>query len=214
MDLSTTLCGKKMKNPLVLASGILDVTAASMLRVVKEGGAGAVTCKSTNVEGKKGHPNPVLLTDPHWVMNAVGLSNPGIEETRGEIEVYKKKEKTAPILLSIFAKTVKDYAEITREADRTEADLIEVNISCPNVEDEFGRPFALDPKIAAAVTKIVRKNTQKKVLVNLSPQAGSIAEVAKACEQAGADGITAIKTVGPGIAIRLEARKPTRANLR
>ena len=210
MDLSTTFCGVKFLNPTVLASGVLGVTGDSM-RYVVDSGAGAVTTKSTNVEGRTGHPNPIIITHEGGMMNAVGLSNPGIKEEIETIENYKKQCE-APLLLSIFAKTVDGYKEITEKANQSKADFLEINISCPNVEDEFGKPFACIPGVPGKVTEIVKQNTDKPVIVKLSPNVPNIVAIAKEIEEAGADALSMINTVGPGLAINIETAQPILAN--
>ncbi len=203
-------CGLNFENPLVLASGILGVSAENMNEVIQNG-AGGVTTKSIWLENHKGHPNPVIIATDEMVMNAVGLSDAGIEKAREEIKSFKKISK-APIIASIVGAKVADFALIAQEISNTEADMVEVNISCPNVEDELGRPFACDIQTASKVTKTVKQNTDKKVAIKLSPNVPNIGDIAKACEEAGADAITAINTVGPGMRINIELRKPILAN--
>lgn len=209
--LETELAGVKLQNPTVLASGILGVTGASLARVAKHDGAGAVTTKSVSLKERKGHPTPVLITYEHGMLNAVGLSNPGIEEFIPEIE-YAVKNAGAPVIASIFGSKITEFGEIAKKASAANPHLIEVNISCPNVEDEFGRPFACDPGIAGVVTRTVKKSTKIPVFIKLSPNVSNIGEIAKSVQDAGADGITAINTVGPGMAINIEARKPILSN--
>jgi dihydroorotate dehydrogenase (NAD+) catalytic subunit len=209
--LETELAGVKLQNPTVLASGILGVTGASLARVAKENGAGAVTTKSVSLKERKGHPTPVLITYEHGMLNAVGLSNPGIDEFIPEIE-FAVKNAGAPVIASIFGSKITEFGEIAKKISTANPSLIEVNISCPNVDDEFGRPFACDPGIAGVVTRTVKKNTKLPVFVKLSPNVSNIGEIAKSVQDSGADGITAINTVGPGMAINIEARKPILSN--
>lgn len=209
--LETVLAGVKLQNPTVLASGILGVTGASIVRVAKENGAGAVTTKSVSLKERKGHPTPVLISYEHGLLNAIGLSNPGIDEFIPEIE-YAVKNAGVPVIASIFGSKVTEFGEIAKRISAANPSIIEVNIACPNVDDEFGRPFAYDPGIAGVVTRIVKKNTKIPVFVKLSANVSNIGEIAKAVEESGADGITAINTVGPGMAINIEARKPILSN--
>lgn len=210
MKLDTTFCGVKFKNPLVLASGVLGVTGASLRHVVQNG-AGGVTTKSIWRTGHKGHPNPVIIANDHFMLNAVGLPDAGIEKAHIEIGEYMKK-KPAPLIANIVESKIEDFAEVAALVSELKPDLIEVNISCPNVGDEFGRPFACSRMDAAAVTAAVRKRTKIPIVIKLSPNVSSIAEIAKAVVDAGADGITAINTVGPGMMIDLETREPILAN--
>ncbi|MBN2423133.1 dihydroorotate dehydrogenase [Candidatus Woesearchaeota archaeon] len=209
-DLSTELCGIKLNNPLILASGIMGVTASSLANVVKNG-AGAVTIKSIGPEERKGHPCPVITTWEAGMMNAVGLSNAGID--RGIEEIKKFKEMCdAPIIGSVFAFKQSLFGELTEKISTVNPDLIEINISCPNVESEAGTPFALDAKAAYSVTKHVKEKTKIPVIVKLSPNSLNIKEIAKECEKAGADAINMGNTLGPGLLINIETAKPILAN--
>lgn len=209
--LETELAGLKLKNPTVLASGILGVTGSSLARVAKLG-AGAVTTKSISLKERKGHSTPVITTYEAGMLNAVGLSNPGAQDSVPEIE-YAVKNAGTPVIASIFASTITEFGEITGIVQKAKPHAIEVNISCPNVEDEFGRPFSHDPGIAAVVTKTVKKKANVPVFVKLSPNTPRIGEIARAVEErGGADGITAINTAGPGMQINIEAARPVLSN--
>ncbi len=202
----------KLKNPTVLASGILGLTASSMRRVVEFGGAGAVTTKSFNIEWRKGHKNPSILPFRHGLLNAVGLSNPGIDEMVKEIRLFKR-QCDAPIFASVFGRTIDEFAEVTRRTVEAQPDLIEVNISCPNVHSEFGQPFGNSCKDTAKITEIVKKNAGNiPVSIKLGPHGPGVARLARVCEEHGADAITAINTVGPGMLIDIEVRKPILSN--
>ncbi|MBW2993329.1 dihydroorotate dehydrogenase [Candidatus Woesearchaeota archaeon] len=208
--LHTKLCGVKLENPAVLASGILGVSGASLANVASYG-AGAVTSKSVSIEERKGHPCPIIATFDAGIINAVGLSNPGVDKIIEELQHYKENSD-APLIASIFASKTEDFGVCARKISLAKPDLIEANISCPNVEAEFGKPFAADVKMASAVTRLVRKNTKIPVFMKLSPNIPNIGIIAKAVEKSGADGITAINTIGPGMVINIEAGKPLLAN--
>ena len=210
--LKTSLAGVKLENPTVLASGILGVTGSSLAFVARNG-AGAVTAKSVSLQPRKGHPNPTVLPFESGLINAVGLSNPGAEEFLGEME-YAKKNAGVPVIASLVEFRANDYAKLAKKVASAKPDLIEVNISCPNVDDEFGRPFSHSAELAAVVTKVVKKAVSIPVFVKLSPNVPNIAEIASAVENAGADGITAINTLGPGMLIDVYSRKPTLTNKR
>ena len=195
MNTEIEFLGKKFANPLVTASGILGVTGATMVHNVKEKGVGGVTMKSVSLEPREGHPNPTVTTGEHFMINAVGLSNAGIENSVKEIKYYKENCQ-APLIASIFAGDIKEFGKVAEKINEAEPDLIEVNISCPNVKDEFGKPFAADPKLAAEVTEIVKKNTDIKVIIKLSPNVESIATIAQAVEAVGADAICAVNAFG------------------
>lgn len=211
MNLSQTILGVEFANPTVLASGILGVTASSWKMIAKNG-AGAITTKSIWLKEHKGHRNPTIISTEHWTLNAVGVPDAGPTKAREEIGEYNK-EKPVPLLVNIIADTVENFGKTAAELLPLQPDFLEVNISCPNVEDECGRPFACSAPDAAAVTKAV-KNVSKKipVFIKLSPNVDSIAAIALACAEAGADGFTVINTVGPGMAIDLRSRMPILAN--
>lgn len=212
-DLSVTLCGIRLQNPLVLASGILG-TSAELLERVARCGAGAVTSKSCGPAPRAGHPNPTVLDWGHGLINAVGLTNPGADE---EVHILRDaKARLAPLgvplIASIFAETVQGFGDVARKVAEAAPDFIEVNISCPNVEAEFGRPFAVDARDAAAVTAAVRQAVSLPVIVKLSPNVPDIAAIARAVEAEGADAIAAINTLGPGMVIDTDSGKPILAN--
>ncbi len=212
-DLSVELCGVRLRTPLVLAAGILG-TGAKLLSRVAESGAGMVTTKSCGLSPREGHPNPTVLDWGHGLINAVGLANPGIEE---ELEIIRRAQAVleplgVPLVASIFADTVESFAEVARKVSEAQPDFIELNISCPNVSAEFGRPFASDAADAARVTTAVKEATSIPIIVKLSPNVTDIAAIAKTVEQAGADAIAAINTVGPGMIIDIYSGQPILAN--
>jgi len=212
-DLTVDLCGIRLRNPLVLASGVLG-TEPGILHRVGLAGAGAVTSKSCSLLPRKGHPNPTVLDWGPGLINAVGLANPGVEE---EVRILREaRERLAgegvAVFASIVAGTVEEFAEVARRVSEAEPDLIEVNISCPNVISEFGELFAHRPESAAAVTRAVKEATDIPVSVKLSPNVADIVSIAQAVAEAGADAITAINTVGPGMVIDVESGRPFLSN--
>lgn len=219
MDLSIVFCNTHFRNPLVLASGIMGVTGDS-LKYGAESGAGGVTCKSVWLKEHKGHRNPTILATKHYVLNAVGLSSAGFEEVKEELLKFLRWSKTgegtykAPLIVSIVGAKADDFTRIAKKIYELKPSIIEVNISCPNLADELSRPFAFDSKKSAEITRKVKEavNHEIPVVVKLSPNTPEMVEVAKACEEAGADGICAVNTVGPGMAIDLETRRPILAN--
>ena len=210
--IETKLVNIHLKSPLVLASGILGLTASSMKRVI-EFGAGAVTSKSFNKDWRKGHKNPSIVPFEHGMLNAVGLSNPGLDEMIKEIRLYKE-QCDAPIIASIFGRSIDEFGEVTQRTTEAEPDMIEVNISCPNVHSEFGQPFGDSCPDTAKITQIVKKHAGNiPVSIKLGPHGPGIGSIAKVCEENGADAITAINTVGPGMIIDIDVRRPVLANL-
>lgn len=215
MNLSVNFCGVKFKNPLVLASGILGITASSWRNVARNG-AGGITTKSLWLNEHKGHKNPVMIATEHYMINAVGVPDAGIEKSLGEIPQYLKK-KPAPLIASITAGTIGDFGKVAEAIAKLGPDILEMNISCPNTENEFGKPFACVPHDAASATSTVKKALKKAgvkipVTVKLSPNVENIVAIAKAVVEAGADALTMINTAGPGMAINIETRKPILTN--
>ena len=211
-DLSCDFLGLKLRNPLVLASGVLG-TSPGLLERVAACGAGAVTAKSCGPEPRAGHANPISVGWAGGVINAVGLTNPGLQD---EVPILKEakarlRELGVPLIASIFAPSVDEFGRMAAGISEAEPDLIEVNISCPNVSDDFGTPFSGSPETTAAVTRKVRENTRIPFTVKLSSNVPSIARIALAAEDAGAHAITAINTV-PGMLIEARAASPVLSN--
>ena len=215
IDLGVSIAGIKLKNPTVLASGILGPTAHLMASVANKGGAGAITSKSASLKERIGHKNPIIVDqlDKGWFLNAVGLSNPGIEEKVEELKEYKKLSKT-PLIASVFATTAEEFGLAAEAIAKASPDAIELDESCPNVEDEFGRLFCLDERAAAKPVEEAKTPvyTRIPIFAKLSPDVPAIELIAKACVEAGADGITAVNTAGPGMAIDIDRAKPILAN--
>lgn len=210
-NLNVKFLNTQFANPTVLASGVLGVTASTWKSVVNSG-AGGITTKSIWLNEHIGHPNPTIITTEHWMMNAVGLPDAGLEKAKEEIASYSQN-KPAPLIASIVAGKKDEFAKIAEEIDKLNVDIIEVNISCPNVEDELGLPFACVAADAKSVTEDVKKVAKNKpVIIKLSPNVTNIVEIADACAKGGADGFCLINTLGPGLAINLETRMPILAN--
>ncbi len=211
MNLSQSVLGITFENPTVLASGIWGITSNGWKEVARNG-AGGVTTKSLWCKEHKGHKNPTIIETDHWMLNAVGLPDAGPEKAKEEIEDYMK-EHPVPLIANIVAGAIDDFAKAAEAIAPLKPDAFEVNISCPNVEDEFGKPFACSAPDAAAVTKAVRAVIgDMPMFVKLSPNVDNIGAIALACAEQGADGFTVINTVGPGMAIDLRSRMPILAN--
>ncbi len=205
MNLATDLCGIKLKNPTVLASGILGVSRQLLSEIIKNG-AGAVTIKSVSFEAREGHKNPTVIAFEAGMMNAVGYSNPGAGEARKEFAGLKALG--APVFASIIGQEPEDFAKVADELKGLEFSALEVPLSCPHTPG-FGTLAGQDaPEKTYEITKAVVKHTRLPVFVKLSPITKNIGEVAKAAEKAGASAITAVNTMGPGMIINIDAKKP------
>ncbi len=213
MTLQSDCCGVYFPNPIVLASGILGTEAGLLVRVARSG-AGGVTSKSASPRHRTRHPNPTVLDWGYGLINAVGLANPGVAAEAPILRAAKAELQRlgVPLIASIFAETVAGFAFAAETVGRAAPDLIEVNISCPNVGHELGKPFALEPESAAQVTAAVKKATEIPIIVKLSPNVTDIAEIGAAVEMAGADAIAAINSVA-GMLIDIHAGRPILANL-
>lgn len=210
LNLSTKICGKVFKNPLVLASGILGTEAELLARVAKSG-AGAVTTKSCGLLPREGHENPTVLAWEDGLINAVGLTNPGVEQEVEEIIKLKRLLRETKIIASFFGRTIKEFVQVAKRLASAEPDFLELNISCPNTESEFGQPFGVSSKDTFAVTRAVKKSVKIPIIVKLSPNVTDIKLIAKAAEDGGADAISAINTL-IGMVIDVESGKPILTN--
>jgi len=203
--LSTTICGIKLINPTILASGILGCTGATLKRVAKHGAAALVT-KSISKNPREGWKNPTIVEMGECLINAIGLANPGYKEFATELKIARESE--VPIILSVVGDSPEEYAEVAH-ALQEYCDAIELNLSCPNIK---GEPFAHRADSSYEVVKEVKKRVKLPVIAKLSASVSDIVEIAKACEEAGADGITAINTI-KAMKIDINLRKPILANV-
>ncbi|MFW5713980.1 MAG: dihydroorotate dehydrogenase [Brevefilum sp.] len=211
-DLAVDFLNINVKNPLVLASGILGTSPSLMERVAHEG-AGAVTAKSCGLEPRAGHENPVTIAWGGGVINAIGLTNPGVKNELPLLRETKKRLKSygVPLFASIFASDLAAFSEVARIICEAGPDLIEVNISCPNVADDFGTPFSSSAKSAAAVTRAVRRAVDLPISIKFAPNVPDIGSIACAVAEEGADAITAVNTM-PGMLIDAYAGMPILKN--
>jgi len=197
-------CTKRMPNPTVLASGVLGMNADIIKEVVRNG-AGAVTLKSTGTAPRPGHPNPKVVVWEHGMANCYGLTNQGYKNMDKEWE--ELQDLGVPVIASVFGADKNEFVEVA-EYMALHADMIEVNVSCPNTK-EHGMAFGVSKASCHDVVSAVKDAAGKvPVLAKLTPQALNISEIAKSAVDAGADAITAINTVGPGMFIDIDVAKP------
>ena len=209
--LSTTLCGMELDNPVIPASGTFgygwEFAAWYDINCL-----GTFSFKGTTREPRFGNPTPRIAECPAGMINAVGLQNPGVDRVIAEElpklrQVFHKK-----VMANVSGFSVEDYAYTCEKLDKEDqVGWLEVNISCPNVHGG-GMSFGTDPKAAAEVTRAVKAVTKKPVIMKLSPNVTDITAIARACEDAGADGISLINTL-QGMRIDLKSRKPVLANV-
>jgi dihydroorotate dehydrogenase (NAD+) catalytic subunit len=206
--LSVKFCGVTFPNPIVLPSGIAQNIPKDHEIMIKAG-VGAITTKSLTPLPREGNPIPRVVKYEQGFLNSVGLKGPGMKEGRKLIKDFLNTSPV-PVLVSVFATSVKDFEAFAHEfKDLKNLDFFELNLSCPNVEDDMGKALGVGSASAYATVKAVRKIMPKtKLLAKLTPNVPNIADVARGCEEAGADGIVAINTAGPGMVIDIRTRKP------
>lgn len=209
--MSVNLCGIELDNPVIPASGTFGY-GWEFAELYDINCLGTFSFKGTTKEPRFGNPTPRIAECTAGMINAVGLQNPGVEKVIAEELPKLKKVFHKPVMANVSGFSVEDYAYTCEKLDREEqVGWLEVNISCPNVHGG-GLAFGTDPKAAAEVTAAVKKGTTKPVIVKLSPNVTDIVAIAKACEDAGADGISLINTL-LGMRIDLRKRKPVIANV-
>ncbi|HTP57608.1 MAG TPA: dihydroorotate dehydrogenase [Spirochaetia bacterium] len=211
-ELSCRIAGIRLPTPLVLASGIWGTSPALLERAARTG-AGAVTAKTCTPRPRRGHRNPTAVDWGHGLINAMGLPNPGVTEELALLQEASRRLRRLGVALiaSVSADTAEDFASAAVRLADAGPDLIELNISCPNLGAEHGEMFAATPAAAAEVTARVKAATKLPCLVKLSPNVHDIGEIAQAVADAGADGITAINTM-PGMLVDAESGAPVLAN--
>ena len=210
MSLRVTLCGLPLDNPVIPASGTFGY-GAEFAALYDINILGTFSFKGTTRQPRFGNPTPRIAECPAGMLNAVGLQNPGIDHVLAYELPQMKQYFHKPVMANVSGFSVEDYVEVCRRLDGEEqVGWLEVNVSCPNVHGG-GMSFGTDPKAAAAVTRAVKDAVQKPVIVKLSPNVTSIADIAKACEDAGADAVSLINTV-LGMRIDLRGKKPLLAN--
>ncbi len=198
----------KIRNPTLLASGVLGQTGANMKRVLK-GGAGGVVTKSVGPRPKKGYAGPTVVQTPCGLINAMGLPNPGIDDMIREIKIVK--ETGGAVIGSIFGGKVEEFEKQSQRMSEAGADAIELNLSCPHAENLS--TIGHDPDMAEDITKKVSKKADIPVWVKLpcNTNISRILKVARKVEKAGGDAITVTNTI-PAMAIDAESKKPILGN--
>ena len=210
VNLAVNLAGVELKNPIIPASGTFgygrEYAERYDLNIL-----GSFSWKGTTGEARLGNPQPRIAEMTGGMLNAVGLQNPGMDAVIEKEVPNIAKIFQGPVIANVGGFSLEEYAENCRKLNDVEqVKLLEVNISCPNVH-AGGKNFGCDPKAAAEVTKAVKSVTDKPVFMKLTPNVTDIAEIAKACEDAGADGLCLINTL-LGMRIDLKSRKPIIAN--
>ena len=209
-EMKVNLCGIELDNPIIPASGTFGF-GYEFAELYDINELGTFSFKGTTKEARFGNPTPRIAECTAGMINAVGLQNPGVEKVIAEELPKLNKVFHKKVMANVSGFSLDEYAYTCEKLDQCEqVGWLEVNISCPNVHGG-GKSFGTDPKAAAEVTAAVKKVTKKPIIVKLSPNVTDIVSIAKACEEAGADGISLINTL-LGMRIDLRTRKPVIAN--
>ncbi len=207
MNLGVEFCGIKFKNPVFTASGTFN-SGREYAEVVDLNQVGGVIVKGVASIPWKGNPAPRIAETYGGMLNSVGLQNPGVDVFIKEDIPFLRQYDTK-IIVNLAGRTIQEYCDVVEKLSDADVDMLELNISCPNVK-EGGVAFGVDPKMAALVTSEVKKVAKQPLIVKLSPNVTDITEIAKAVEGAGADGLSLINTL-IGMQIDIHRRKPTLA---
>ncbi len=208
--LSVNLCGIELDNPIIPASGTFGF-GYEFAEIYDINCLGTLSFKGTTKEPRFGNPTPRIAECTSGIINAVGLQNPGVDKVINEELPKLKKYFNKKVMANVSGFSIDDYAYTCEKIDKCEqVGWIEVNVSCPNVHGG-GMSFGTSPEAAEEVTKAVKSVTKKPIILKLSPNVTDIVSIAKACEEAGANGISLINTL-LGMRIDLKTRKPIIAN--
>ena len=206
-DLGVDLCGLRLRNPTMLASGVLDETAATMVEVARAG-AGAVVTKSVGMSPREGHANPCVVELDVGLLNAMGLPNPGIEYFSEEVKAVKREGVT--VIGSVIGGSEDELAAVAALMADAGADAVELNLSCPHAKG-LGTEIGSTPEDVERVCRASKERVKVPLFAKLTPNTSSISNLAKAAERGGADAVVAINTL-KGMAISPEVRMPVLAN--
>ena len=209
-DTKVNLCGIEIDNPLIPASGTFGY-GYEFAELYDINMLGTFSFKGTTRDPRFGNPTPRIAECPSGMINAVGLQNPGVDKVISEELPKMRRVFSKKVMANVSGFSIEDYAYTCERLDKCpEVGWLEVNVSCPNVHGG-GMSFGTSPEAAAEVTRAVKAVTTKPVLIKLSPNVTDIVSIAKACEEAGADGISLINTL-LGMRIDLRTKKPVIAN--
>ena len=210
-DLSVTLSGVKLDNPIIPASGTYGF-GQEFLPYYDINMLGSLSFKGTTAQSRFGNPTPRIAECPNGMLNSVGLQNPGVDHVIAHELPELRKVFRKPIVANISGFSIEEYVDCVSKLNKEDqVEILEVNISCPNVHGG-GMAFGTSPEAAVSVTRAVKEVATKPVYIKLSPNVTDIVSIAKACEEAGADGLSLINTL-LGMRIDLNRRKPILANV-
>lgn len=208
-DLSVDLAGVKLKNPIMTASGTFG-SGKEYGEYIDLNRLGAIVVKGVSLTPWKGNPTPRVAETYGGMLNAVGLQNPGVEAFIKDDLPFLKQFDTK-VIVNVSGKSIEEYCCVAERLADSEVDMLELNISCPNIK-EGGITFGTDEKMAAAVVKEVRKRSRQPLIVKLSPNVSDITKIAKVVEEEGADALSLINTL-LGMAIDTKSKRPVLGNI-
>lgn len=207
--LETDICGVHFKNPLMLAAGILGSNASSLNWVLNSGASGIVT-KSFSINPNKGYKNPTTVGVEGGIINAIGLSNPGVAIFKNELKRVNRNEGEV-LIASIYGATPDEFSSLSSEIEDL-VDMIELNISCPHAMSGCGAAIGQDPILTEKIVMASKKEVSIPVIAKLTPNVTDISEIAIAAEKGGADALTLINSLGPGMKIDIDVARPVLSN--
>lgn len=207
-DLRVNIAGVEFNNPVITASGTFGF-GREYAQLYPLSNLGGISTKGTTAQPRLGNPSPRIAETPSGMLNSVGLQNPGVDHFI-QYDLPWLQEQGTRIIANVAGSSVESYIEVVEKLNDTAVDMIELNISCPNVK-EGGVAFGTVPSMAAGITKAVREKCKKPLMVKLSPNAASISDVAAAVEAEGADALALINTL-TGMRIDIRTRRPILRN--
>lgn len=210
--LEQEILGMKLSNPLFLAAGILGTTASSM-KMVARAGAGGIVTKSFSIEANDGYDNPTIVKIEGGVINSVGLASPGVKAKKEELKDLNEIRDKTPVIASIYGDSEEVFSDVANQT-KDYVDAFELNVSCPHAKCGFGSNIGENPELTHDIVSSVKDNIKDvPIIVKLTPNVTDITEIAKAAEDAGADALTLINSVGPGLRIDYKTARPILNNV-
>lgn len=206
--LRTNVCGVEFRNPLMLAAGVMGSNASSMNWILKSGAAGVVS-KSFSLEPNPGYANPTTVGVECGIINAIGLSNPGAENFKEELKRIDRKGNVS--IASIYGATPEEFSKLVLKIEDY-VDMIELNISCPHAMEGYGASIGQDANLTHKIVSATKDSANKPVIAKLTPNVTDIVEIAVAAQDAGADALTLINSLGPGMKINIDVARPVLSN--
>lgn len=206
--LRTNVCGVEFRNPLMLAAGVMGSNASSMNWILKSGAAGVVS-KSFSLEPNPGYANPTTVGVECGIINAIGLSNPGAENFKEELKRIDRKGNVS--IASIYGATPEEFSKLVLEIEDY-VDMIELNISCPHAMEGYGASIGQDVNLTHKIVSAAKDSANKPVIAKLTPNVTDIVGIAMAAQDAGADALTLINSLGPGMKINIDVARPVLSN--